>query len=573
MKDQHLASCKEAFVQIAEKSLNICRTYEKYNPELKNIADIFEQNLKARLDNFNPQIMVYGIYNSGKSTIMNALMGEMRADMSDIPTTFKIDEYRWKEYTIYDTPGINAPKKDEEVSKAQLEKCDVILFVMDTEGAFNLGKNYYELIDIIRKGKRLLIVLNNKSGYDLTDPEDLKKLAVVEHHIYSDFSELYGKTTPEELAQKIKIITVNALDALRARTDESFSSEEKAILLENSNIFALENAIIAEYGRTSGFTILHQLEIQLTDTLQLLEEELKKISSDELGMQGKETLHDLQNLKEMITAKVIDYAKERAELLNDDIYRILTNVKDEKQAQADIEKASSDWAEGIQKFMAAEMQKNADRVETELNEFNNIVNINSGDISVPTMSDTAQVMSADTAQPISVSDSKNAMISVAQGYLIQKSAKAILPVITKLPWIGPVIGKILGPMVPIIGPIITIASIIIPFLGKSEEEKRFEEQMQQARLQAEAFQRQQEEIARRKQEIKEESSRICRKICAGVIDYVTEAIDCGFEPSLMMIQNTLAARKNEAADAVQTMREVNNLKSRLKEEVARFCNN
>ena len=44
---------------------------------------------------------------------------------------------------------------------------DVILFVANTKGGFSLGKNYHELIDIIKSGKRLLNILNDGAGGEI----------------------------------------------------------------------------------------------------------------------------------------------------------------------------------------------------------------------------------------------------------------------------------------------------------------------------------------------------------------------------------------------------------------------
>ena len=168
-EQNHLFSCRKLLEQAAQQTLDIAHRYASQAPDINRLCTSVQTFLQTRLDDLNPKIMVYGIYNAGKSTLLNALIGEAKAPMNDIPTTKRVVPYAWHEYTIFDTPGINAPEKDEELSKAQLEQSDVIIFVMDTEGTFSLAKNYRELADIIRQGKHLLIVLNNKSERSLAD--------------------------------------------------------------------------------------------------------------------------------------------------------------------------------------------------------------------------------------------------------------------------------------------------------------------------------------------------------------------------------------------------------------------
>ena len=574
MKNQQLESCKDTFLQIAAEGMKICRNYEKDLPKIKEMADHFECILQERLKDFNPKIMVYGIYNSGKSTIMNALMGQKKAAMSDVPTTFTIDEYQWKEYTIFDTPGINAPKKDEEVSKAQLEKCDVIIFVMDTEGAFNLGKNYRELIDIIQSGKRLLIVLNNKSGFDCENPQHAEEIQKIEQNIYRDFAELYGRATPEELARKVKIIFVNALDALNARTDPKYTEEERDILLNSSNIAELEHAIVSEYGKASGFTILHELEIMLSKALDELSSLLKGISSDSATMKGKQTLCELQDLQDLLISKMADYVNDAADELDGDIYQILSNAKDEKKAQSDIQAAVNDWAKRVNDYLKDQIKSVSVRVDSVLTEFAGFMNTNVGSVAIPGSAgpeDGAYPISRPTV-PGGSGSGENPVISVAQGYLLQKSAKVILPVITKLPWIGPVIGKVLGPLVPVIGPIIVAVSILAPLFGKSENEKRYEAELEAARQRELAERRRQEEIARIKQEIKDESRRISRKISSGILNEVRNMISACFEPALKNVQESIVMQQEHSADVLADLRKINDLKQTLHEKVSVFCN-
>ena len=60
--NQHIATCKNTFVNIANSALKICKEYEKFSPELKTMSSKFEHNLNDRLNDFNPKIIVLFYY-------------------------------------------------------------------------------------------------------------------------------------------------------------------------------------------------------------------------------------------------------------------------------------------------------------------------------------------------------------------------------------------------------------------------------------------------------------------------------------------------------------------------------
>ena len=132
--------------------------------------------------------MVYGIYNAGKSTLLNALAGEERAPVSNRPETSVVMPYYWRDFEILDTPGIDAPQEHEEISRKQLDESDAIIFVLDSTSTFEENRVYAELTDILSAGKRTIVVINNKSGAEKTDPESQKAQDKVLYNIQRECS-------------------------------------------------------------------------------------------------------------------------------------------------------------------------------------------------------------------------------------------------------------------------------------------------------------------------------------------------------------------------------------------------
>ena len=87
----------------------------------------FEIELAERQAKPSPKVMVYGVYNAGKSTLINALAGKALARCDDIPTTDAVTAYSLGDIELLDTPGIDAPIEHEVISREQLEKSDVVV--------------------------------------------------------------------------------------------------------------------------------------------------------------------------------------------------------------------------------------------------------------------------------------------------------------------------------------------------------------------------------------------------------------------------------------------------------------
>lgn len=124
-----------------------------------------KQEILRRIDDHTLHILVYGAYNSGKSTLVNALLGEARARVGDVPTTDRIDSYDWEGYRLLDTPGVNAPIDHEKTTAAQLKRTNAVVLVI-REGDQDARDVYDRLFEMMRDKKTVFVVLNNELGSD-----------------------------------------------------------------------------------------------------------------------------------------------------------------------------------------------------------------------------------------------------------------------------------------------------------------------------------------------------------------------------------------------------------------------
>lgn len=82
------------------EQFNLLRSLVKQaRPKLEAYLDeseitALEEEIAQRTQDQQPVVMVYGVYNSGKSTLINALAGKKLAEMAEIPKTDRVDAYQ-----------------------------------------------------------------------------------------------------------------------------------------------------------------------------------------------------------------------------------------------------------------------------------------------------------------------------------------------------------------------------------------------------------------------------------------------------------------------------------------------
>lgn len=217
------------------------------------------ETVKPLLDFDKPKIMVYGIYNSGKSTLINAIMKKEVAEMADRPMTDQIAEFDQGEYILVDSPGIDAPIAHEKVTNDFLNKCHIILFVISSKGGFEEIYNYQKMAELIGKDIPFIIVLNER-GYRINpewsqDEKALRKeeyeqeLKSVQYKIIENLTKVTGD---KNITKKYEVYVINAKKALTG------INKDKPKLYEASNVEILNKRILQLIQSGSATKVLRQ---------------------------------------------------------------------------------------------------------------------------------------------------------------------------------------------------------------------------------------------------------------------------------------------------------------------------
>jgi small GTP-binding protein len=235
---------------------------------LKSDLDTLGQSI-AQLDDLF-LLVVVGEFNSGKSAVINALLGQKLLIEGVTPTTFQINILRFgqemgqkaveqsheirllpvdllSEVSIVDTPGTNAIiRYHEELTRHFVPRADLVLFITSVDRPFTESESRF-MGEIRDWGKKVVIVINK---IDLL--QDDEELTQVETFVQENAQALLG-VTPE-------IFPVSAWMALKAKTGQPE-------LWEKSHFSALEDYIKTTLDKSSHIKLKFQNPLGVSEHL------------------------------------------------------------------------------------------------------------------------------------------------------------------------------------------------------------------------------------------------------------------------------------------------------------------
>jgi small GTP-binding protein len=201
---------------------------EAFQPDVEETDLRHLEQASAQLDQLF-LLVIAGEFNSGKSSFINALLGEQVLPEGVTPTTDRINLLRWgpsvseharedyllerthpadvlRELNIVDTPGTNAVvRRHEELTRDFVPRSDLVLFVTSADRPFTESERQF-LEQIRAWGKKIVLIINKADIFSTAD-----ELMQVTSFVAENATTLLGHA-PD-------IFAVSARQAQQARAD------------------------------------------------------------------------------------------------------------------------------------------------------------------------------------------------------------------------------------------------------------------------------------------------------------------------------------------------------------------
>jgi GTPase len=238
--------------------------------ELQHDLDELER-MSSKLTSGRVEIVVFGEISTGKSALINAIVGDQRThvnvqggwtkDVWNVPwetAGYSVPGFADSQVVLIDTPGLNEVdgRQRADMARAAAARADLILFVTDSD----LNDIEHEALATLASSHKPIILVLNKA--DLYRPEELDGLLQVLHgprYVGADGGGLIEahnivvtQADPREVEYLIEAADGSTrsewrkplpeVDTLRQRIVELLGSEGKALVALNGVMFAADKS-------------------------------------------------------------------------------------------------------------------------------------------------------------------------------------------------------------------------------------------------------------------------------------------------------------------------------------------
>ncbi|PSB12657.1 GTPase [Pleurocapsa sp. CCALA 161] len=203
------------------------------------------QNALARLDRKAIRISTFGLVSCGKSSLINALLGEEVVATGAVHgVTQSLTILRWNpsvesglDVELIDTPGLDEVTGESRAVMARsiAQKSDLILFVV----AGDITRTEYQALCELRDTQKPLILVFNKS--DLYPDQDRQKI----YRQLQKFNVAHSGSSLEDIIAPHEIVTVAAKpQPIQVRIESADGTVENSWEYPEPEIESLKNALV-----------------------------------------------------------------------------------------------------------------------------------------------------------------------------------------------------------------------------------------------------------------------------------------------------------------------------------------
>ena len=291
-----------AIVKLLKKVNEMNKLYKKYlsDGDIKTI-----ETLSKAIESSDISIAVIGLYNHGKSTLLNALIDDVElktfktADKRETTQNKKVQQ----DNIIYiDTPGLNANEYDDKRALDVVKETDIVIFTHNANSG-ELNQKEVDFLYMINKHWKNPIEFLDRTIFVLTRADealDEKDIFKTKDKICSQIEKIFNTN------QSINILNISAKDYLNGKI------KNQSILLQESNIKILKDDIdfiTNKKQKEIKQTKLKRLENKYEEILNMLSNQMQE-KMFELNLTAQEELSnismansELPQIQEVLTNK------------------------------------------------------------------------------------------------------------------------------------------------------------------------------------------------------------------------------------------------------------------------------
>ncbi|GIW95155.1 MAG: hypothetical protein KatS3mg110_3196 [Pirellulaceae bacterium] len=271
----------------------LVETRDRFADLLVRANQFLVQNGEASISvpTHSPLLLVLrGEYNAGKSTLLNALLGQDMAAMGSAPTTHDVKEYQYRSCKILDVPGTNADALDAKLALEATRTAHAVIYVVSSQSGCDYKELWNDLDYLTKNNFPWLLVINDKQPHHNSEDARHFRQHLVNYAV-STAQKRLGIPDAER-----RVFCVNAEEARKAR-------------LKDSNTEALIDSGIIPF-ETTLCSMLHKNDILLREKhcLRTVEDALQRILShcaSRLATPGAQKIHKLLQLCEIARVRLV----------------------------------------------------------------------------------------------------------------------------------------------------------------------------------------------------------------------------------------------------------------------------
>ena len=265
------------------------------------------QDAKDQPLNKVPHIVCTGIYNAGKSTLLNVLLDTEQFPTGDIPTTKKVAQAEYGGAVYVDTPGLNATEADDQETANAYREADVYLFVANAQNG-GVGEQESEWLRELKERHADKTALKRKLVYVLSQCDQLEPETV---------EKVRAKTSDD--LQSVLGMRPDKIFCVDAHTYRDGKAQSETLLVESSGIPALRDFLQSKTQEAEkSLANDHAKELHLRQEVVL----------DQLN-QMKKKMEQLHQKASDETAREINTIEQIWNELSDELDSVMPQANDE----------------------------------------------------------------------------------------------------------------------------------------------------------------------------------------------------------------------------------------------------